>query len=135
MYRMSEPVRTVDTPRHILVMRWYRYALWIVLAFLFATDILTTTYSLQQGSLELNPFMAPVAGDPLLHGIVKIGTFTFLVIVIEKAVGFIRQKKPENEPFWIRVNYLTLYGLILFALVWLIWMYFFVLINNIAILS
>jgi hypothetical protein len=116
-------------------MRWYRYALWIVLAFLFATDILTTTYSLQQGSLELNPFMAPVAGDPLLHGIVKIGTFTFLVIVIEKAVGFIRQKKPENEPFWIRVNYLTLYGLILFALVWLIWMYFFVLINNIAILS
>jgi hypothetical protein len=30
------------------------------------------------------------------------------------------------------VNYLTLYGLILFALVWLIWMYFFVLINNIA---
>ncbi len=132
MYRMSEPGRTADTPRHILVMRWYRYALWIVLAFLFATDILTTTWSLQEGYLELNPFMAPVAGDPLLHGIVKIGAFTFLVIVIEKAVEFIRRKKPENEPFWIRVNYLTLYGLILFALVWLIWMYFFVLINNIA---
>ena len=132
MYRMSEPGRTADTPRHILVMRWYRYALWIVLAFLFATDILTTTWSLQQGYLELNPFMAPVAGDPLLHGIVKIGAFTFLVIVIETAVRFIREKQPENEPFWIRVNYLTLYGLILFALVWLIWMYFFVLINNIA---
>ena len=35
----------------------------------------------------------------------------------------------------IRVNYVTLYGLILFALVWLIWIYFFVLINNIAIIS
>ena len=129
---MSE-LRTGDPPRHILVMRYYRYALWIVLAFLFATDILTTTYSLQQGFLELNPLMAPFAADPLVHGLVKIGAFTVLVIVIERAVGFIRQKKPEQEPFWIRVNYLTLYGLILFSLVWLIWLYFFVLINNLAI--
>jgi hypothetical protein len=132
---MSEPGPTEDQPHHIQVIRWYRYALWIVLAFLFALDIVTTSVGLQQGYFEKNPFMVPVADNPLLHGIVKIGAFTFLVIVIETAVRFIRDKKPEKEPFWIRVNYVTLYGLILFALLWLIGLYFFVLINNIAILS
>jgi hypothetical protein len=136
MYHMNESIRTEEpAPPRIRVLRYYRYALWLILAVLFALDIVTTSFSLQQGFFEKNPFMIPFADNPLLHGIVKIGAFIFLVIVIETAVRFIREKRWENEPFWIRVNYVTLYGLILFALVWLIWIYFFVLINNIAIIS
>ena len=132
---MHETGRTEELAPPIRVLRYYRYALWLILAVLFALDIVTTSFSLQQGFFEKNPFMIPFADNPLLHGIVKIGAFIFLVIVIETAVRFIREKRWENEPFWIRVNYVTLYGLILFALVWLIWIYFFVLINNIAIIS
>ena len=133
---MNESIRTEEpAPPRIRVLRYYRYALWLILAVLFALDIVTTSFSLQQGFFEKNPFMVPFADNPLLHGIVKIGAFIFLVIVIETAVRFIREKRWEKEPFWIRVNYVTLYGLILFALVWLIWIYFFVLINNIAIIS
>ena len=121
--------------RYTIVKKYHRHALWVILAFLLALDILTTTISLQYGNFEKNPFMIPFVNNPLLHGIVKIGAYIFLFIVVEKAVLFIQEKRPEKNLFWIKLNFQTLYGLIIFALIYLIWLYFYVLIINIRIIS
>jgi hypothetical protein len=120
-----------------LIRTFHRPLLWVVLACLFGLDIITTSVSLELGYHEGNPLMVPFAADPILHGLVKIGAYLLLFGVIEQAVEFIRKKQPEaeQEPFWIRVNYLGLYGLIIAAQLWLIGLYSFVVINNIAILS
>jgi len=120
---------------YTIVKKYHRHALWVILAFLFALDIFTTTISLQQGNFEKNPFMIPFVYNPLLHGIIKISAYIFLFIVIEKAVLFIQEKRPEKKPFWIKLNFQTLYGLIIFTLIYLIWLYFYVLISNILIIS
>jgi hypothetical protein len=79
--------------------------------------------------------MIPFASNPFLHGIVKISAYIFLFIIIEKAVLFIQEKRPENKTFWIKLNFQALYGLIIFALISLIWLYFYVLVNNILVIS
>ena len=114
---------------------YHRHVLWVILACLFGLDIITTTISLRLGNFEINPLMIPFADNPLLHGLVEIGAFMLLFIAIEKAVLFIREKRPENEPFPIKLHYRTLYGLILCALISLIWLYSSVLLNNIQVIS
>ena len=121
--------------QYTLVEKYHRHILWVVLALLFAMDIFTTSVSLQQGNVEKNPVMIPFAGNPFLHGIVKISAYIFLFVIIEKAVVFIEKKRPEKNPFWIKLNFQALYGLIIFALVYLIWLYFYVLVQNILIIS
>ena len=79
--------------------------------------------------------MIPFAGNPFLHGIVKISAYIFLFVIIEKAVVFIEKKRPGKKQFWIKLNFQALYGLIIFALVYLIWLYFYVLVHNILIIS
>lgn len=134
-YLMSDTTRNELLTQHIMVKKYHRHALWVILAFLFAFDIITTTISLQQGNFEKNPFMIPFVNNPLLHGIVKISAYIFLFIIVEKAVLFIQEKRPEKKPFWIKLNFQTLYGLIIFALVFIIWLYTYVLISNILIIS
>lgn len=132
---MSDACHNELPDRYTLVEKYHRHILWIVLAFLFALDIFTTSVSLQQGNIEKNPFMIPFAGNPFLHGIVKMSAYIFLFVIIEKAVLFIENTRPEKKPFWIKLNFLALYGLIIFALVSLIWLYFYVLVHNILIIS
>ena len=128
---------TSGYPAHwlIVVKRYHRHMLWVVLACLFALDIITTTVSLQLGYTEQNPWMIPFVDNPALHGIVKIGAFTLLFLAGQQAVTFIREERTKARPFWIYLNYLTLYGLILFLLFSLIWLYSFVLISNIRVIS
>jgi hypothetical protein len=121
--------------QYTLVGKYHRHILWVVLALLFALDIFTTSVSLQQGNIEKNPVMIPFVINPFLHGIVKISAFLFLFVIIEKAVLFIQEKRPEKKPFWIKLNFQALYGLIIFALVYLIWLYTYVLVQNLLILS
>jgi hypothetical protein len=121
--------------RYTIVERYHRHILWVILAFLFALDIFTTTVSLHQGNLERNPFMIPFVNNPLVHGIVKICAYILLFTIFEKAVLFIQEKQPGKKPFWIKLNFQALYGLIIFALIYLIWLYFYVLVNNILIIS
>jgi hypothetical protein len=117
------------------VKNYHRHTLWIVLAFLFALDIFTTTVCLQQGKFEKNSLMIPFVDNPILHGIIKLAAYLLLFIVIEQAVMFIQEEGPEKKPFWIKLNFLTLYGLIIFTMISLIWLYFMVFINNIQVIS
>jgi hypothetical protein len=120
---------------HTMVKKYHRHILWVILAFLFALDIFTTTLCLQQGYSEKNPIMIPFVSNPLFHGMVKISAYLLLFVVVEKSVVFIQEKQPEKKPFWIKLNFLTLYGLIIFTLIYLIWLYFYVIIGNIIIIS
>jgi hypothetical protein len=115
---------------YIIVKKYHRYILWLILGLLFGLDILTTSIGLQLGNSEKNPFMMPFVNNPVLHGIVKIIAYIFLFIVIERAVQFINERKSEEKPFWIKLNFQTLYGLILFALIYLIWVYLYVVVRN-----
>ena len=131
---MGSEETTVRTAR-TFVKKYHRHILWIILGILFALDILTTSISIHLGNFEKNPFMVPFAANPGLHGMVKIVLFLFLFVVIEGAVLFIDGKKPEKTPVWIRLNFQTLYALILFALIYLIWLYVYVVANNIRLIS
>jgi len=130
---MGSEETTVRTARN-LVKNYHRHVLWIVLGILFGLDILTTSISIYLGNFEQNPFMVPFVTNPGLHGMVKIVAYLFLFVVIEGAVLFIDEKKPEKTPFWIKLNFQTLYGLILFALIYLIWLYIYVVSNNIGLI-
>ena len=121
--------------QYTLVKKYHRHVLWLILGLLFALDILTTSMSLHLGNFEKNPFMVPFVNNPLLHGIVKISAYIFLFFVIERAVVFIQEKRPENKPFWIKLNFQTLYGLIIFVLIYLIWVYLYVVMSNILVIS
>jgi hypothetical protein len=91
--------------------------------------------SLHLGNFEKNPFMIPFVNNPLVHGIVKMSAYIFLFFVIERAVLFIQERQPENKPFWIKLNFQTLYGIIVFVLVYLIWVYLYVVMRNILVIS
>ncbi len=121
--------------RYTLTKKYHRHALWLILAFLLALDIYTTTISLQHGNFEKNPFMIPFVNNPFLHGMVKIGAYIILFIIVERAVLFIQEKRPEKKLFWIQLNFETLYGVIIFALISLILLYIYVLINNLLTIS
>ena len=118
-----------------IVKKYHRHALWLILGLLFALDIFTTSMSLHLGNFEKNPFMIPFVNNPLLHGIVKMSAYIFLFFVIERAVLFIQERQPENKPFWIKLNFQTLYGIIIFILIYLIWVYVYVVVSNIIIIS
>ncbi len=118
-----------------LVKKYHRHVLWLILGLLFALDIFTTSLSLHLGNFEKNPIMTPFVGNPVLHGIVKIMAYVLLFFVIEGAVMFIQEKKPESKPFWVKLNFQTLYGLIIFVLVYLIWLYLYVVVSNIEVIS
>ncbi len=128
---MSDSIRSGVSALSAAVKDYHRHLFWIVLACLFALDIVTTTVSLQAGNAERNPVMIPFAGNPVLHGLIKIGVFLLLFGVMEQAVRFIRERPPESQAFWIHVNYRTLESLILFFQVSLIGLYLFVLAVNI----
>ena len=132
---MSEIKQYELQTQYTLIKKYHRHALWIILGFLFALDIFTTSVSLQLGNFEKNPFMIPFVNNPLLHGIVKLSAYIFLFFVIERAVIFIEERKPEKTPFWIKLNFQTLYGLIIFVLIYLIWVYVYVVASNIFIIS
>jgi hypothetical protein len=121
--------------QYTIVKKYHRHALWLILGLLFALDIFTTTVSLQLGNFEKNPLMIPFVNNPIIHGFVKITAYIFLFFVIERAVIFIEERKPEKTPFWIRLNFQTLYGLIIFVLIYLIWVYGYVVASNILIIS
>ena len=121
--------------QYTLVKKYHRHVLWLILGLLFALDIFTTSMSLHLGNFEKNPFMIPFVNNPLLHGIVKMSAYIFLFFVIERAVVFIQEKQPENKPFWIKLNFQTLYGLIIFVLIYLIWVYLYVVMSNILVIS
>ena len=121
--------------QYTLVKKYHRHVLWLILGLLFALDIFTTSMSLHLGNFEKNPFMIPFVNNPLLHGIVKMSAYIFLFFVIERAVVFIQEKRPENKPFWIKLNFQTLYGLIIFVLIYLIWVYLYVVMSNILVIS
>ena len=130
---MTSPI-TFQT-QFTIVKKYHRHALWLILGLLFALDIFTTSLSLHLGNFEKNPLMTPFVSNPFLHGIVKILAYIFLFFVIEGAVIFIQEKKPEHTPFWIRLNFQTLYGLIIFVLIYLIWLYLYVVVSNILVIS
>jgi hypothetical protein len=115
---------------YAVVKKYHRHALWLFLGILFGLDIITTSISLHEGYSEENPLMMPFAQNPLFHGIVKIIVYIILFIVLEKAVIFIHERRPEKAPFLTRLNFELLYGIIIFILVYLIWLYLHVVINN-----
>ena len=119
----------------VVLKQYHRPLLWIVLACLFGLDIITTSVSLDLGFHEGNPVMVPFAVNPLLHGLVKIGAYLLLFGVIEQAVVFIRDQRPEEKPFLLRMNYMGLYGLILGSLVSLVWLYAAVIVHNIRVIA
>ncbi len=120
---------------YISIKKYHRNALWIILGLLFGLDIITTTFCLQLGGSEQNPLMIPFVDNPLLHGIVKIVAYVILFIVIERAVIFIHERRPDKKAFFIRVNFQILYGIIIFVLVYLIWIYLNVVFSNIRCVS
>jgi hypothetical protein len=132
---MSEITDYNFQTQYTYVKKYHRHVLWVILGLLFALDIFTTSMSLQLGNFEKNPLMIPFVNNPLLHGIVKMIAYIFLFFVIERAVIFIEERKPEKTPFWIRLNFQTLYGLIIFVLIYLIWVYVYVVVSNILIIS
>ncbi len=132
---MSEIKISEFPPQYTLVKKYHRHVLWLILGFLFALDIFTTSMSLHLGNFEKNPFMVPFVNNPLLHGVVKLSAYIFLFFVIERAVVFIQERKPEKKPFWIKLNFQTLYGLIIFVLIYLIWVYLYVVVSNILTIS
>jgi len=117
------------------IKKYHRHVLWIILGLLFALDILTTSIGLQLGNSEKNPFMIPFVSNPGLHGMVKIAAYVFLFVVVEEAVLFINERKPEKTPFWIKLNFQTLYGVIIFVLASLVSLYVFVVVNNIQLIA
>jgi hypothetical protein len=121
--------------QYTIVKKYHRHVLWVLLGLLFGLDIITTSIDLQLGNFEKNPFMIPFVNNPVLHGIVKIIAYIFLFAVVERAVIFIQERRPEKKPFWIKLNFQTLYGLIIFALIYLIWLYLYVVVSNIFIIS
>jgi len=120
---------------YTLVKKYHRHILWLILGLLFGLDILTTSIGQQLGNSEINPFMIPFVTNPGLHGMVKITAYILLFIVVEGAVLFIDERKPEKTPFWIRLNFQTLYGLIIFTLMYLIWLYLYVVTSNIRVIA
>jgi hypothetical protein len=100
----------------VVLRQYHRPLLWIVLACLFGLDIITTSVSLGLGYPEGTPLMVPFAADPLLHGLVKIGAYLLLFGVIEQAVFFIRDQRPAEKPFLLRINYAGRNGLTLGSL-------------------
>lgn len=134
-YIMDESGSSEILTHYTFVKNYHRHTLWVILAFLFALDILTTTICLQQGGLEKNAYMIPFVDNPFTHGIIKLSAYILLFFVIELAVLFIQVEQPDKKTFWIKMNFVTLYGLIIFTLIYLIWLYFYVLINNIQIIS
>jgi hypothetical protein len=132
---MSENTEYTFQTQYTYVKKYHRHVLWVILGLLFALDIFTTSMSLHLGNFEKNPFMIPFVNNPLVHGIVKMSAYIFLFFVIERAVLFIQEKQPENKPFWIKLNFQTLYGIIVFVLVYLIWVYLYVVMRNILVIS
>jgi cellulose synthase/poly-beta-1,6-N-acetylglucosamine synthase-like glycosyltransferase len=132
---MSEIKNYEFQTQFTIVKKYHRHVLWLILGLLFALDILTTTIGLQQGSFEKNQFMIPFVNNPLLHGIVKIIGYIFLFFVVESAVFFIQEEKPEKKTFWIKLNLQTLYGMLLSILIYLIWFYLSVVVSNILVIS
>ena len=125
---------SVSAP-YIFIKKYHRHVLWIILGLLFALDILTTSIGLQLGNSEKNPFMIPFVTNPGLHGMVKIAAYVFLFIVVEGAVLFINERNPERTPFWIKLNFQTLYGVIIFVLASLVSLYVFVVVSNIQLIA
>jgi len=117
------------------IKKYHRHVLWIMLGLLFALDILTTSIGLQLGNSEKNPVMIPFVTNPGLHGMVKIAAYVFLFVVVEGAVLFINERKPEKTPFWIKLNFQTLYGVIIFVLASLVSLYVFVVVSNIQLIA
>jgi hypothetical protein len=132
---MSETTEYTFKTQYTYAKKYHRHVLWVILGLLFALDIFTTSMSLHLGNFEKNPFMIPFVNNPLLHGMIKISAYIFLFFVIERAVLFIQEKRPENKPFWIKLNFQTLYGLIIFVLIYLIWVYLYVVMSNILVIS
>jgi hypothetical protein len=128
-------IKNDESAQFTIVKKYHRQILWIILSVLFALDILTTTISLALGNFEKNPLMIPFANNPVLHGIIKIIAFIFLFVVVERAVMFINTKRPEKKPFWVKLNFKTLYALIIFTLLYIIWLYFYVVVSNLLIIS
>jgi hypothetical protein len=120
---------------YAVIKKYHRHALWLILGLLFGLDIITTSFSLDLGNSEQNPFMVPFVSNPLLHGIIKILAYVILFTIIEKAVIFIQEKRPENLPFPTRLNFQILYGIIIFILIYLIWLYLHVVVSNIRLIS
>jgi hypothetical protein len=121
--------------KYTFIKKYHRYVLWVILGSLFALDIFTTTVSLHLGNFEKNPLMVPFVNNPVLHGFIKIIAYLFLFVVIEGAVMFIERKRPENKQFWIKLNFQTLYFIIIFTMIFLIWAYLYVVVNNIWTIS
>jgi len=117
------------------IKKYHRHVLWIILGLLFALDILTTSIGLQLGNSEKNPLMIPFVSNPGLHGMVKIAAYVFLFVVVEGAVLFINERNPERTPFWIKLNFQTLYGVIIFVLASLVSLYVFVVVSNIQLIA
>jgi hypothetical protein len=132
---MSCSIHDTKQSIYTMVKKYHRHALWLILGFLFGLDIITTSISLHQGNSEQNPLMIPFVTNPLLHGIVKIIAYIVLFIVVEKAVIFIHEKRPENLPLLTQLNFQILYGIIIFILVYLIWLYLHVVTSNIRLIS
>ena len=121
--------------KYTFIKKYHRYVLWVILGSLFALDIFTTSVSLHLGNFEKNPFMIPFVNSPVLHGFIKIIAYLFLFVVIEGAVIFIERKRPEHKSFWIKLNFQTLYFIIIFTMIFLIWAYLYVVVNNIWTIS
>jgi hypothetical protein len=117
------------------IKKYHRHVLWIILGLLFALDILTTSIGLQLGNSEKNPLMIPFVSNPGLHGMVKIAAYVFLFVVVEGAVLFINERNPERTPFWVQLNFQTLYGMIIFVLASLVSLYVFVVVSNIQLIA
>jgi hypothetical protein len=76
------PPLDVQTTRRIA-------GLLLILGTLFLLDIVTTRIILRMGGIELNPFMAEIVANPILHLVIKAAIFFlifFVSIIAEQRV-------------------------------------------------
>jgi len=94
---------------------WHLQVYSYILAGLFLLDILTTHIILLMGGVELNPFMAAVVSDPILHMAIK-GAILLMIV----PVSIVAERQVRDS------------GVFFYCL--LITMYIFVVVNNIFVL-
>jgi len=111
--------------------RNHRRILWITLGVLFIVDIITTTIGLQKGGYEQTLFMIPFVENPILHLLIKIIAFIFILGVVEGAFNFIN-RIPFDEKFSLnKLCYFISYALLILGLLEFIWIFLKINVNNI----
>lgn len=114
------------------VKNYYRQILWMTLGVLFILDIITTAIGLQSGGQEKTSFMIPFVQNPFHHLIIKIIAFCIIWISIEPILNWLNKNVLEEKVPLNKFCYAVTYWIIILGLVYVIWLFLTINLNNIA---